>query len=357
MPSPAFCRQCGVKLEPEAAFCTNCGTPVSPAVDTGARPSARSSAPSRRWMAIIGTVLIIGMLGAFFVTRSMGRLDDARSGAVKMDLASYMYALDLYKRDNGRYPTTEQGLQALVTKPASGPPARRWRKDGYISALKPDPWERPYQYASPGSTGIYDLYTLGADGKPGGTGPDADVGSQDEAVVAFARKWIEDMQAAADQAAGKLAESGTAKSESGFLAWLSGLMGAGKVYGGSALFDRKVIPGKWYNVADFLDGGAKTEDNITSVEFFKDKTLLYHETGQFALGDVPGTWSELEDGRIKMQITALGMPVMMMARMIEDGLIVQHKKNKLFFVKGFQEAKAYAEKHVAEHGRNGSGGK
>jgi general secretion pathway protein G len=88
-----------------------------------------------------------------------------------------MQGLKLYKLDNQRYPTTEQGLQALITKPTTGPGANGWKTGGYLDKLPKDPWGNPYQYLSPGIKGDVDVFSLGADGQPGGTGNDADIGS------------------------------------------------------------------------------------------------------------------------------------------------------------------------------------
>jgi general secretion pathway protein G len=109
----------------------------------------------------------------------MGRTDDARIMAAKQDIATVMQALKLYKLDNQRYPTTEQGLSALTTKPTIGPAADGWKTGGYLDKLPKDPWGNPYQYLSPGIKGDLDVFSLGADGQPGGTGNDADIGSWD----------------------------------------------------------------------------------------------------------------------------------------------------------------------------------
>ena len=128
---------------------------------------------------IMVVVVIMGILAALVVPKLMGRTDDARIIAAKQDIATVMQALKLYKLDNQRYPTTEQGLQALIAKPTVGPEAKGWKSDGYIDKLPKDPWGNPYQYLSPGIRGDLDVLTLGADGQPGGTGSDADIGSWD----------------------------------------------------------------------------------------------------------------------------------------------------------------------------------
>lgn len=120
-------------------------------------------------------VVIIGILGALVVPKLLGRTGEARVTAARADIASINQALKLYKLDNQRYPTTEQGLQALVSKPTTGPAANSWKS--YIDKLPNDPWGNPYQYLSPGIHGEIDVFSLGADGQPGGAGDDADVGS------------------------------------------------------------------------------------------------------------------------------------------------------------------------------------
>ncbi|MEB0134195.1 type II secretion system major pseudopilin GspG [Actimicrobium sp. CCC2.4] len=128
---------------------------------------------------IMVVVVIMGILAALVVPKLMGRTDDARVTAARQDIATVMQALKLYKLDNQRYPTTEQGLSALVIKPTSGPDARGWKTGGYIDKLPKDPWGNPYQYLSPGIKGEVDVLSFGADGQSGGTGNDADIGSWD----------------------------------------------------------------------------------------------------------------------------------------------------------------------------------
>ena len=122
-------------------------------------------------------VVIMGVLAALLVPRLMGRTDDARILAAKQDIATLMQALKLYRLDNQRYPTTEQGLQALIARPTNGPQPANWKTGGYIDRLNKDPWGNPYQYASPGTRSDVDIFSYGADGQPGGTGNDADIGS------------------------------------------------------------------------------------------------------------------------------------------------------------------------------------
>ena len=126
---------------------------------------------------VMVVVVILGVLAALVVPKIMSRPDQARAIAARQDIASVMQALKLYRLDNQRYPTTEQGLQALVTRPASAPLAPNWKADGYLERLPKDPWGNPYQYLNPGLRGEIDLFSFGADGAPGGEGNDADIGS------------------------------------------------------------------------------------------------------------------------------------------------------------------------------------
>jgi general secretion pathway protein G len=118
---------------------------------------------------------IIGVLAALIVPNVLGRADEARVTAARTDVANLMQALKLYKLDNQQYPSGEQGLAALVSKPAQEPVPNAWRN--YIEKLPQDPWGRPYQYLNPGVHGEVDVLSLGADGQPGGDGFNADVGS------------------------------------------------------------------------------------------------------------------------------------------------------------------------------------
>ncbi|SIR19539.1 type II secretion system major pseudopilin GspG [Pseudacidovorax sp. RU35E] len=120
-------------------------------------------------------LVIIGVLAALIVPNVIGRADDARVTAARTDVNNLMNALKMYRLDNQRYPTGEQGLQALVARPTTGPAAPNWKP--YIDKLPNDPWGRPYQYVNPGIKGEVDVLSLGADGQPGGEGNDADVGS------------------------------------------------------------------------------------------------------------------------------------------------------------------------------------
>ena len=122
-------------------------------------------------------IVIMGILASLIVPKIMGRPDEARVIAAKQDIASIMQALKLYKLDNQRYPTTDQGLQALVTKPTSPPAPPNWKESGYLDKLPIDPWGNPYQYLFPGVHNELDVFSLGVDGAVGGEGNDADIGS------------------------------------------------------------------------------------------------------------------------------------------------------------------------------------
>jgi len=120
-------------------------------------------------------VVIIGVLAALIAPQVLSRVGEAKGTAAKSDIASVMNALKMYKLDNGRYPTSEQGLDALVNKPTTGPVSSNWKPE--LDKLKADPWGNPYQYANPGTHGEIDVFSYGADGQPGGEGNDADIGS------------------------------------------------------------------------------------------------------------------------------------------------------------------------------------
>lgn len=120
-------------------------------------------------------IVILGVLAALIVPKVMSRPDEARAVAAQHDIASIMQALKLYRLDNRVYPTTEQGLDALVKKPEVDPLPPNWKS--YVERLPQDPWSNRYQYLNPGLHGDVDVFSLGADGKPGGQGFDADIGS------------------------------------------------------------------------------------------------------------------------------------------------------------------------------------
>ncbi len=127
---------------------------------------------------IMVVVIIIGILAAIVAPNVIGRVDDARVTAAKSDIATIEGALKMYRLDNFSYPETQHGLDALVTKP-NDPAIRNWNPEGYIERLSKDPWGNPYQYLNPGSHGTIDIYSFGADGKPGGDDTAADIGNWD----------------------------------------------------------------------------------------------------------------------------------------------------------------------------------
>lgn len=126
-------------------------------------------------------IVILGILAGLIIPRIMGRPDEARRAKARIQIDGLETALKLYRLDNGHYPSTEQGLQALVQKPSIGADAKNWRQGGYLEKAKvpKDPWGRDFVYISPGTHGDYDLISLGADGEPGGEGKDKDINSWD----------------------------------------------------------------------------------------------------------------------------------------------------------------------------------
>ena len=126
---------------------------------------------------IMVVVVIMGILASLVVPKLIARTGESKVAAAKVDIATVMQALKLYRLDNQRYPTTEQGLQALIEKPTTGPAANGWKAGGYVDKMPKDAWGNDYQYLSPGVKGEVDIISLGADGQPGGSGDDADIGS------------------------------------------------------------------------------------------------------------------------------------------------------------------------------------
>ncbi len=127
---------------------------------------------------IMVVVIIIGILAAIVAPNVIGRVDDAQITKAKAEIWYIENALKFYRLDNFAYPTTEQGIEALVTQP-NDPTIRNWKQGGYLDRLPRDPWGNPYLYLNPGNNGEIDIYTLGRDGRPGGEGPDADIGNWD----------------------------------------------------------------------------------------------------------------------------------------------------------------------------------
>jgi general secretion pathway protein G len=122
-------------------------------------------------------VVIIAVLAGLIIPRFMGETDKAKQAKAKIQIESLESALKMYKLDNGSYPTTEQGLKALVETPTMGNLPKNWRQGGYLEKgrVPKDPWDHEYVYVSPGSHGDFDLSSLGADGEPGGEGFDKDI--------------------------------------------------------------------------------------------------------------------------------------------------------------------------------------
>jgi general secretion pathway protein G len=152
----------------------HCASPI--------RSLLHATGPGRRTLGftlieIMVVVVIMAILAALIVPKIMGRPDEARVVAAQQDIRTIVQALKLYRLDNARYPTTEQGLAALVKPPDVPPLASNWKAGGYLERLPLDPWKNSYQYLNPGLRGEIDVFSFGADGVAGGEGFDADVGS------------------------------------------------------------------------------------------------------------------------------------------------------------------------------------
>jgi general secretion pathway protein G len=146
-------------------------------------PSQVSRGLARRYargftlIEIMVVVIIIGLLAAVIVPTVINKVDEARVVKAKQDIQSLETALTLFRLDNSKYPTTEQGLNALVSQPTD-PTIKHWKPGGYLQRVSKDPWGFDYQYVNPGTHGKdYDLYTMGADNAPGGDGINADIGN------------------------------------------------------------------------------------------------------------------------------------------------------------------------------------
>ncbi|MDH3944902.1 MAG: type II secretion system major pseudopilin GspG [Anaerolineae bacterium] len=126
---------------------------------------------------VMVVVVILSILAAMVVPRIMSRPDEARVTRAQQDIRGISAALDLYRLDNFSYPSTDQGLEALVTRPSNLSQEARWKEGGYIDRMPKDPWGNPYSYLQPGTHGEFDLYSFGADGAPGGDGVKTDIGN------------------------------------------------------------------------------------------------------------------------------------------------------------------------------------
>jgi general secretion pathway protein G len=139
------------------------------------KPSSRSATRGFTLIELLVVLVIIGVLAALIVPNVLNRADEARVTAARTDVNNLIQALKLYKLDNQRFPSAEQGLDALVKKPTVGSVPPNWKP--YVDKLPNDPWGRAYQYVNPGVKGEIDVFSFGADGQAGGEGNDADVGS------------------------------------------------------------------------------------------------------------------------------------------------------------------------------------
>lgn len=138
-------------------------------------PYRKASRAGLTLVEMIVVLAIIAVVAVLIVPNVIGRPDEARVTVAKTDLKTIASALRIYRLDNGDYPTTEQGLEALVTRPTTAPEPRAWASDGYLPELPVDPWGNPYVYRSPGQGGAFDLLSYGKDGEEGGEGTDADL--------------------------------------------------------------------------------------------------------------------------------------------------------------------------------------
>ena len=150
---------------------------ISPQSPQAMHPDRNKPRQGFTLIEVMVVVVILAILAALIVPKIMGRPDEARIVAARQDISTIMQALRLYRLDNLRYPSSEQGLAALVAPPSSAPLAPNWKAGGYLERLPNDPWGNPYHYLNPGLRGEIDVFSFGADGVAGGTGADADIGS------------------------------------------------------------------------------------------------------------------------------------------------------------------------------------
>ena len=141
---------------------------------------SRNSEKGFSLIEIMVVIVILGILASYVAVKVTGQTDEARRTQAMVQIESFKTALDLYRLDNGSYPSTEQGLQALVSQPTVGKLPRKWREGGYIAKIPKDPWSNEYLYLSPGTNGDFDITSYGNDNEPGGEGSDADVNSWEE---------------------------------------------------------------------------------------------------------------------------------------------------------------------------------
>jgi general secretion pathway protein G len=161
-------------MQPTCTHRPRAGFPMS-FVTRWRASSCRAFARGFTLIELLVVIAIIGVLAALIVPNVINRADDAKLAAAKSDVNMLMQQLKIYRLDNQRYPSSEQGLEALKRKPSVGAVPPNWKP--YLDKLPADPWGRPYQYANPGIQGEIDVFSLGADGQPGGEGGDADIGS------------------------------------------------------------------------------------------------------------------------------------------------------------------------------------
>lgn len=141
-------------------------------------PDAANSVQAEQGFTLIEimvVVVILGILAAMVVPKILSRPDQAKVTVARADIEAISQALELFRLDNGFYPTLDQGLEALTQKPSSPPEPRNWNPEGYLKKVPLDPWGNPYMYLQPGNHGKYDLYSFGANGREGGEGLDADI--------------------------------------------------------------------------------------------------------------------------------------------------------------------------------------
>jgi general secretion pathway protein G len=129
---------------------------------------------------IMVVIVILGLLAALVVPKLVGRTEEAKRTQTRVQIKNIQQAMELFKLDNGFFPSTDQGLEALVRMPEAGRIAKNYRKGGYLERVPKDPWGNPFVYVSPGQNADYDISSYGADGVPGGEAEDADVNSWDE---------------------------------------------------------------------------------------------------------------------------------------------------------------------------------